>query len=97
MADVAVKTREGRVEAVDVEDLPIYDELPPGLIDLPSAAENHSLRIHTIRQWIYRGRIRAVARLRAPARGGGYLVVREAELIAYMRSPRDRGGRPRET
>ena len=67
-------------QEIDVEDLPIYDELPEGLIDLPTAAKNTGRSTGTIRMWIRNGRLVAVARLRAGAPGGGYLVVREDDL-----------------
>ena len=78
-------------------ELPIYDELPNGLIDVPSAARRHDLNLRTIHSWIRVGHISRVGRLRAPARGGGYSVVNEAELVAYKNAPRNKGGRPRKS
>ena len=72
----------------------VYTELPPGLIDLPSAVKKYGLILSTVHDWIRHGRIKPQGRLKAPARGGGYLVVREEDLLAYMRAPRDKGGRP---
>ena len=96
VTDIAIQERPPR-RKTDVEDLPIHDELPAGLIDLPSAAAKYGRNVTVIRNWIYRGRVPAVARLRAPARGGGYLAVREDDLIAYMNAPPNLGGRPHGT
>ena len=71
----------------------IYDELPPGLIDLPSASRKYGIRVRTIRNWVNRGHLDKVGLLKAPARGGGYFVVDEAALVQYLDAPR-RGGRP---
>ena len=84
------------MDAADV----IYEpgELPEGLIDLPSAAvkysEEYGVSEGAMRQWVNRGRVAKVGRVRAPARGGGYLVVNEDELVKFMGRPRNKGGRP---
>ena len=75
----------------------VYAELPAGLIDLPTAATRYKVNVRTIYNWLRRGRLALCGRLRAPATGGGYLVVCEDELVAFMRGPRDRGGRPQQT
>ena len=75
----------------------VYDVLPAGLIDLPSASAKHDVNSETIRRWIEKGHVRLVGRLRGPARGGGFLVVDECELVAYKNSPKKKGGRPRKT
>ena len=73
-------------------------QLPEGLIDLPSAArkygEEYGVSADAMGQWVRRGRVAKAGLLRAPAPGGGYLVVRELELLEYMRRPRNKGGRP---
>lgn len=73
----------------------VYDELPEGLIDLPTASLRYGIKRHTITMWLQRGRLQARGRLKGPAPGGGYVLIAEAELMAYMNAPRDRGGRPR--
>ena len=79
----------------------IYEpgELPDGLIDLPSAAARYSDKYgvseDAMRQWVNRGRVAKAGRVRAPARGGGYIVVCESELVEFMAQPRNKGGRPR--
>ena len=75
----------------------IYTELPPGLIDLPSATRKYNINKETLRYWLLKGRIRTLGRLKAPANGGGYLVMDEEELVNYMSAPRQKGGRPKKT
>ena len=77
------------------QELPIYDVLPPGLIDVPSAVKQYGCKNATLRRWIERGRLRAMGRLRGAAPGGGYLVISETELTEWISAPRDKGGRPR--
>ncbi len=79
------------------QELPVFEKLPDGLIDLPTAAKKYDIRVNTIRWWTRRGHVRVRARLRAPASGGGYLVVSESDLIGYMAAPRNKGGRPRKS
>lgn len=66
--------------------LPLYtrDTLPDGLIDLPSATKKYGCQNARMRKWIARGRIIAHGRLRAPAPGGGYLVIAERDLIEML-------------
>ena len=94
VAIVITEQRGRKVEEDAGDGLPVYDVLPEGLIDLPTAARNERIRLATAYNWIRRDRVRAVGRLRAPARGGGYLIVNEHEFTSYAQGPRDRGGRP---
>ena len=75
----------------------IYDELPEGLIDVRSAAERYGVPAANISMWVNRGRIPNCGRLKAPAAGGGIKVTSEAALVAYMETPKSKGGRPRKT
>ena len=69
----------------------IYDELPPGLIDLPSASKKYGIKVGTLRYWVHVGKLPRKGRLRAPAAGGGYIVTEDA-MIPYCRdNPRKRG------
>ena len=52
-------------------DIPIYDELPAGLITLDQAAEQFGLNLGTLRVWVQRGRLQKRALLKYPARSGG--------------------------
>ena len=75
----------------------VYTELPEGLIDVPTAAKKYNMATGTLRVWLRKGHLTLRGRLKAPATGGGYLVVREDELAEYVASPRNKGGRPRKT
>lgn len=75
----------------------IYEpgELPEGLIDLPSAAKKYGIPGSTLRSWIQLGRLSRLGRLRAPAAGGGYVVVRQADIEHCRDNPRKRGPKPK--
>ena len=75
----------------------IYAEVPDGLIDLPTASRKYGLNRGTLHTWVHTGRLTVVGRLKAPAAGGGYLIVKESDLVEYMSAPRNKGGRPRKT
>ena len=98
--DVARNGLASETPPKDARDV-IYEpgELPEGLIDLPSAAarysEKYGVSEDAMRQWVNRGRVVKAGRVRAPARGGGYIVVCERELVEFMAQPRNKGGRPR--
>ena len=75
------------------DNLPMHTELPDGTIDVPTALRKYDLKQSMLRAWIDRGHVLPVGRLRAPAKGGGYLVLNEAELQAYIAAPKHPGGR----
>ena len=72
----------------------VYNDLPPDLIDLPTAAKKYRIRPGTLGSWMRKGNLPSRGRLKGPATGGGYLVICEEELVAYIEAPRNRGGRP---
>ena len=72
----------------------IYPTTPEGLITVPDAATKYGLAQNTIQTWVFRGRIQSEGRVRGSARGGGFTLVDEGKLLAFMNGPRDRGGRP---
>ncbi len=88
------------VHSADPKDV-IYErgQLPEGLIDLPSAArkygEAYGVSADAMRKWVNRGRVTKAGLLKAPAPGGGYLVILESDLLEYMQRPRNKGGRPK--
>ena len=94
-ADLKEPTKNGRQDLDG--DLPIFNELPAGLIDVPTAVKQFGCQNSTLRRWIAKGLLPARGRLRAPAPGGGYLVVSEEELVKHLSEPRKKGGRPRKT
>ncbi len=79
------------------DDYPIFTELPEGFITVPDAGRKYGISRRTIQGWLRTGRLELRGRLRGSARGGGYMVVNETELVTYMNAPRNKGGRPRKT
>ena len=77
------------------DDLPIYTDLPEGLIDLSAAAEQYGCSVHRIRGWVRRGHVPIRGRLKAPAPGGGYFVVAKSDLEHRLATVVSKGGRPR--
>ena len=73
----------------------VFDELPEGLVDVVTAAENLGISDRTIRTWIRRKHIHSYGRLRGPAPGGGVVLVKECEISDHLAAPKSRGGRPR--
>ena len=71
----------------------VYDELPPGMIDLPAAAEKYGVPKRNIRAWVYRGRLQSYGRLRGSAPGGGFHIVSEEALEVELAKPVRRGRR----
>ncbi len=73
----------------------IYNELPPGSIDLPSAAIKYGLKRGTLTMWVRRGKLPRLGKLKAPARGGGYTIASQAAIEACINAPPNKGGRPK--
>ena len=73
------------------DDVPIYTELPDGLITVPEAGRKYGISRRTIQGWLRNGKIELRGRLRGSARGGGYMLVNEEEMVAYMNAPRKMG------
>ncbi len=69
----------------------IYDALPDGLIDLPSASKKYGIPVDTLRMWVHRGKLPRLGRLRAKAAGGGYIVTDDAAIPLCRDNPRKRG------
>ena len=82
------------VESNGYDEHTVFTELPNGLIDLPTAVKKYNLRSTTVHTWLSKGHITLRGRLKGPAVGGGFIVVAEDELVAYISAPRDKGGRP---
>ena len=74
---------------------PIYIETPKGHIDLPGASQKYGVKLTTLRYWLRQGHIKRVGRLKAPAPGGGYVVVKESDIVKHVSAPKKKGGRPR--
>ena len=66
----------------------IYDVLPDGMIDLPSAAKKYDISVKTLGMWVHRGKLPRRGRLRGKAAGGGYIVTDEAAIPLCRDNPR---------
>ena len=80
----------GSVHPTDPDDI-IYDALPEGLIDLPSASRKYGIPVDTLRRWIQRGKLPRCGRLRAKSPGGGYIVTKAADIEYCRTHPRKPG------
>ena len=65
----------------------IYTELHDGLIPLGDASRKYGCPIHRLRNWVYRGHLNEMGRIKGTARGGGYTLILEAQLQARVNSP----------
>ena len=65
-------------------DLPLYNELPEGMITLPDAARKYGASADRIRWWIKAERIARMGYLRGGSPQGGYVLLVEAELAALL-------------
>ena len=79
----------------DEETIYTETEVPEGLIDLPAAAQKYNCPINTLQTWVKKGRLKTHGRRKAPARGGGYLLLVETEVLDRVKAPINKGGRPR--
>ena len=70
------------------DELPIYTELPEGMIDLPSASKKYGISIRTLQSWVHRGKLPRRGKLRARSPGGGYIVTEEAQILYCRDNPR---------
>ena len=70
------------------------EEVPPWLIDIPSASKKHGISVQTIHTWLRRGHLFTQGRKRAAAKNGGYHLVSEEELLQCRDTPKSKGGRP---
>ena len=86
------RTRSLDESVIQTEQLRVFEELPPHLIDLPSAARQHGRAGGTLHAWVKMGLLRNCGRLTAPVKGGGYIVLDRAEVesVASTRPRRAR-------
>ena len=69
----------------------VFDELPEGMIDLPSAAIEFGISRYTLRGWVEGKHIPVRGRLRGSARGGGFLILSKDDILKLKDSPPKRG------
>lgn len=58
----------------------VVTALEPKPITIRAAAKKYGLREALIRQWLHRGHLHAVDRVKFPAPGGGKILIDEAQL-----------------
>ena len=97
VATVAADAEQPELPGFEDEGLPLYTELPPGLIDLATAAKRYSRSPSLLRMWVYRGHLEERGRLRGPGQNGGAIVVCEQDLLERINAPPNKGGRPKKT
>ena len=81
--------------ATGANDLPIYTELPEGLIDVATAVREYGFKKRTVNGWIHRGMVPVLGKIRG--RGGDRALVCEKTLLQMAKMPKNKGGRPRKT
>ena len=81
--------------ATGANDLPIYTELPEGLIDLATAVKQYGLNYRTAHGWINKGELSVLGKVRG--RGGLRFLVCEATVARMSKMPKKKGGRPRKS
>ena len=81
--------------AGQTDELPLYAEPPPGMIDVATAVKKHGLKARTVKGWIHRGLLPATGKVRGI--GGTRFLVCEETVAAMAGRPKNRGGRPRKT
>ena len=75
--------------------LPVYDDLPKGGICIPDVVKKKGVSRRTVHNWVNSGKLECLGRLKAPAPGGGYTIVSEAQVQRLIDAPRNKGGRPK--
>ena len=78
---------------VGADGLPIYTELPEGLIDLPSAMREYGCRRGRLDTWVQRGHLKVYGRLKGAARGGGYVVVSRTQVEERLAAEPNKSGK----
>ena len=78
---------------VGADGLPIYTELPEGLIDLPSAMREYGCRRGRLDTWVQRGHLKVYGRLKGAARGGGYVVVSRTQVEERLAAKPNKSGK----
>ena len=82
-------------EDSESDELPVYAEAPPGMIDIATAAKQHGIKPRTPYGWIDRGVLPVLGKMRG--RGAHRVLVCEQTLVRMATTPKNKGGRPRKT
>ena len=67
----------------------VYDELPDGLMDLPTAAKKYGLNIQLVRSWIRGGKLECRGRFNPPGRPFSSAVISEPDLKGLAENYRE--------
>ena len=83
----------------EARDLPkpeevVFDTLPDGLIDLPTACKKYGVNVQTANGWMRHGFIPRLGKIRAPGKGGAN-VTSERVFAEVAADPVKPGGRRR--
>ena len=89
-----VSAGRGRGEEAPAPGLPMFSVAPEGLLTLRGAADEFNRSVQALRNWVWRGHLKVRGRLRAPARGGGMVLVAREDLESLLQNPPRRTGRP---
>ena len=82
-------------EDSESDELPIYTEAPPGMIDIATATREHGVNAQTVRGWIHRGVLPVLGKVRG--RGSPRSLVCEETVAKLAGMPKNKGGRSRKT
>ncbi len=82
-------------EDSESDELPVYAEAPPGLIDIATAAKQHGVKTGTVKGWVHRGVVPVLGKVRGL--GGHRVLICEETIIKMAEMPKNKGGRPRKT
>ena len=80
-------------------DRAVYDEVPEGLVDLPTAAARHGVTRNALHKRLASGTLQSYGRLKGRSLGGGSPLLAERELLQIIDSMvlnKNRLGRPRD-
>ena len=91
--DTALADRDAKqADSLDqIEETMYVGEVPEGFTTIDDAAARHHLNRDTLYGWCRLGYLRVRGRLRHPGRGGGKVVISEADLTELLVSPPKRG------
>ena len=80
-------------EDSESEELPVYAEAPPGMIDVATAVRVHGINQRTVHHWVSRGLLPVMGKIRGL--GGTRVLVCEETVAKMAKQPKNKGGRPR--
>ena len=73
-------------EDSESDELPVYAEAPPGLIDIATAAKQHGVKTGTVKGWVHRGVVPVLGKVRGL--GGHRVLICEETIIKMAEMPK---------